>query len=140
MPFESKLRMEYIEGTKTYKLTSPLIYRTWKNVIRIIPTGFVFDGHSIPMLLRGIAGSPFASTTVKASCYHDWLCRFWVAQGRMPRAEGDSEYSHALADEGWKGGPWKAFKRKRNYIAVRIGAGMAWISGLFKRRKKKPKK
>lgn len=139
MPFESKLQMEFMEGTVKYKLLSILLYRDWKGKLWSIPKDFSSDGHSIPGLLRSIAGSPFATIVAKASWLHDWL-RKLAREGIISYSTADSKYSQALADEGWKGGPWRAFKRKRNYLAVRVGAGLGWISGLFKRRKKKLKK
>ncbi len=135
MPFKSKLQMEFIEGTTKYKLLKPLVYVTWKGVICIIPEGFASDGHSIPKLLRSIAGSPFATIVAKASWYHDYLCHL-VRLGLMKRNKADSEYSHALSDEGWNKGFWNVFKRKRNYVGVRIGAGLGWITGLFKKKRK----
>lgn len=141
MPFKTELQMKHIKGTEMYKLLSPLVYRTWKDIKRVVPRKYPSDGHSIPKLLRSIAGSPFASTTVEAAWYHDYLCGTLVKQGKMSRREADSEYSHALSDLGWnkKGGFWKTVKRKRNYLGVRFGAGLKWFSGLFKKRKQKIK-
>ncbi len=122
--FKTKLQIEHIENTVLYRLTSPLVYVTWEGVEHIVPENFTTDGHSYPPLLRSILGSPFASKNVEAAVYHDWLCMTKI----VSRREADSEYSHAMAD--LKTPVWK---RKRNYLGVRIGAVGSWISRLWKR-------
>jgi len=119
MAFKTKLNIQHIEGTEKYKLITPLVYITWKGIERIIPKDFPSDGHSIPKLLRSIAGSPFATKYPKSAWYHDWLIKMQI----VSRKEADSEYSHAMKDEGAT-----TFQHKRNYIGVRIGAFFGWLS------------
>ena len=120
MPFKSKLNMQHIDGTESYFLLLPIIYITWKKVKRIIPMDFVSDGHSIPKLLRSIAGSPFATKYPKSAWLHDYLIKKHI----VPRNIADSEYSRAMKDEGAT-----TFQRKRNYVGVRVGAFFDFLSG-----------
>ena len=50
--------MQHIEGTEMYRLLKPLVYITWKGVRLAPPKGYPSDGHSIPKLLRSLAGCP----------------------------------------------------------------------------------
>ena len=125
MAFKSKLRMEHIDDTEKYKLISDLVYVTWEKERIYVPKDFESDGHSIPKLLRSFAGSPFATKYPKSAWYHDWLCKMTKLE-LITRKYADSEYSHALKDEGAT-----TFQRKRNYIGVRIGA---WFGSLWRKK------
>ena len=124
--FKSKLNMQHIDATVKYKLITRLVYESWDKITYIVPKNYPSDGHSIPVLLRSIAGSPFATKYPKSAWLHDRLCE----TGEVPRSKADSMYSQAMADE--KAPVWK---RKRNWLGVRIGAGFKWLGGLFKRKK-----
>ena len=130
MGFKTNLKMEHIPRTERYFLLKELIYLNRKGEKRTVPLGFDSDGHSIPKLLRSIAGSPFATKYPKSAWLHDYLCKMLVHTGLMPRKEADKEYSEAMRDEGAS-----KFQCGRNYTGVRIGAGFQWITKLFKRKK-----
>lgn len=133
--FKTSLKLKHRKKTELFVLLCPLIYETWKKKTRTVPAGFETDGHSYPKVLDAILGNPVASETIEAAVCHDHACR----EGKMSRRQADKEYSQAMSDLGWnfKSGGWsRAFRRKRNWIGVRIGAGLKWIQDKFKKRKK----
>ena len=113
MPFKSKLNMQHIEGTETYKLLTRLIYVDLEKKEWFVEKDFESDGHSIPRLLRSFAGSPFATKYPKSSWFHDKWCK----TGEIPRRKADAKYKELMGAEGAN-----KFQQIRNYLGVRIGA------------------
>ena len=118
--FKSRLKMQYLEGTLKYKLLSRLVYESFEGEKYTVPRDYVSDGHSIPRLLRSVAGSPFSTKYPKSAWLHDHLLEFNL----LSRKEADELYAEAMRSEG---ASW--FQQKRNYWGVRIGS-------LFSRRKR----
>lgn len=117
MAFKSFLDIRHIEGTEQYKLLRDLIYISNNGFKWIILKGFKSDGHSIPQLLRSIAGSPFATKFPRSAWLHDYL--LW----RIPRKKADLLYKEAMASEGAT-----KFQQIRNYYGVRVGAFFGWLT------------
>ena len=126
MPFITKLRMEHIEGTELYKLFDPLIYIDSDGKEWILKRETKSDGHSIPKLLRSVAGSPFATKYPKSAWFHD----FWCKTGIIPRREADKKYKQMMKEEGAN-----KFQQVRNYAGVRTGAFFNWITSPFRKKK-----
>ena len=116
--------MRHIEDTEFYKLLEPLVYATPEGQNWTIRVGYVSDGHSIPKLLRSLAGSPFATKYPKSAWLHDFLCQTKV----ITRKEADLLYVRAMKAEGAN---W--FQQKRNYAGVRLGVFGNWVSKLWRR-------
>ena len=126
MPFPNKLRMEHIDGTERYKLIGILIWidpdgKEWR-----LEIGTESDGHSIPKLLRSIAGSPFATKYPKSAIFHDKWCK----TGIIPRREADKKYKQMMKEEGAN-----KFQQIRNYAGVRVGSFFKWITSPFRKKK-----
>ena len=119
MPFINKLNIQHIEGTEDYLLLTSLVYIDKKGKKWVVDEKFRSDGHSIPPLLRSFAGSPFATKFPKSAWFHDDWCR----SGIIPRREADKKYKELLKEEGAT-----KFQQIRNYLGVRVMAGMSWIS------------
>ncbi len=141
--FKSELHLKYIFGTELFDLTEPLIYETWGGTIRETPIGFRTDGHSYPDKLKYILGNPVGSETLPAAINHDHDRR----DPEIPDELADKWYSQAMSDLGWnfkdqkeKYGWMRAisrtFRRKRNYLGVRIGSFFNWFSKEGRRDKK----
>ncbi|HDY86562.1 MAG TPA: DUF1353 domain-containing protein [bacterium] len=131
MPFLSKLKMEHIERTVRYKLIAVLTYRTWGGKIIDMHIGFDSDGRSVPILLRSVAGCPFATKFPRPPFYHDFLLKFSVRLGLMSQFEAVSEYSRALKDDGAS-----VYERKRDWLGVRLGDYWYNLKHWFRRKKK----
>ena len=121
MGFKSKLNMQHVEGTETYKLLTRLVYIDLKGKKWVVKKAFISDGHSIPKLLRSFAGSPFATKYPKSAWFHD----MWCKTGIISRREADIKYKELMKAEGANG-----FQQIRNYIGVRIGH----FFGMFRRK------
>ncbi len=130
MPFITKLQMEHIDRTETYFLLSDLDYMTWAGKKHTTHKGFASDGHSIPKIVRGIVGSPFATKHPRPAFYHDDLLVNYVRKGLMTQFEAASEYSHAMKDDGAS-----TFKRKAYWLGVRFGDYWHNLKRKFRRKK-----
>ncbi|NHZ87178.1 MAG: DUF1353 domain-containing protein [Planctomycetia bacterium] len=117
--FVTKLQMEHVCGTESYKLLSPLICFDEEGERWELKIGMVSDGHSIPKLLRSFAGSPFATKFPRPAWFHD----FWCRTGIIPRSVADRKYRGLL-----RLANASKYIQYRNYIGVRVGAGLKWIS------------
>ena len=78
-----------------------------------IPSGFIFDGATIPKLAWLIIGPPFEPDFILAACIHDWYCNNALTYN--DRVIGDAVFFKILADE--KVPYWR---RALMYSAVRL--------------------
>lgn len=81
----------------------------------VVPVGFGWDGASVPILLTPIV--PKAYGTMRASCFHDYLCR--RATNKLERKFADHIWRSVLKEEGMSG-----LRSDLGYVGVRIGAAL----------------
>ena len=72
------------------KLTAAVIVR-WRGVAIVVPSGFEFDGASVPFFLWWWV-SPWRQWVVLAACVHDYLYRTRM----LPRDEADHVFKLLL--------------------------------------------
>lgn len=96
---------------KSRALTAPLVCKNQDGTVGHIPTGFVWDGSSVPFVFRGLF--PRHDHPI-ASCRHDWRCKY--ARDPSERAWADKEFEKDVGTTSW----WVT--KKIGYIGVRIGA------------------
>ena len=63
------------------KLVKDFVF-TMGGIEYTIPRGFVFDGASIPKLVRPLMGSPFHPRYIEAALVHDFCCQLCL-EGNM---------------------------------------------------------
>lgn len=81
-----------------------------------IPTGYTFDGASIPRLAWSAIGAPFEPDFIFAACVHDWFCEVSSAGGNYQiRVIGDAVFFALLTKAGVP-----RWKRTFMYLAVRM--------------------
>jgi hypothetical protein len=115
VPFESKLRTEYI-GAGNSMLITPLVYRIpGSNSMVYVPRAFVTDFASIPRVFRVIVTGQ--DNTKLPAVVHDFLYSKHIGS----RAWADGIFLKAMKDEGV---PW--WKRSMCYSGVRAGGWIAW--------------
>lgn len=76
-----------------------------------VPSGFVWDGSSVPAVFQGIF--PRHRHPI-ASCRHDWRCR--NAKNAVERKWADGQFEIDVGSTSW----W--ITKKVGYLGVRIGA------------------
>lgn len=84
----------------------------------LVPSGFQFDGASIPRPVWSLIGSPFEPAYMRAAVAHDWL---YHVHHRHTREQADKLFCAVLIDDGvseWVAGAM--------YRAVRLGGGLYW--------------
>lgn len=92
-------------------LTAPLLVEGFDGSPDLIPTGFTWDGSSVPLVVQGIF--PRHRHPI-ASCRHDWRCQ--NAKNAQERKIADEEFQKDVGATSW----W--ITKKVGYIGVRIGA------------------
>lgn len=92
-------------------LTEPLICEHWDGSTRYIPTGFGWDGSSVPFIFQGMF--PRHRHPI-ASCRHDWRCAH--AKNKAERKWADQEFEKDVGTTSWY------VTKKIGYYGVRIGA------------------
>lgn len=90
-----------------------------------VPTGYRFDGASIPRLLWSLIGSPFEPDLMVAACVHDWYCEH-TANSYQSRVIGDAVFFYLLAKAGVP-----RWRRVVMYLGVRLNS--YWFYGRFQR-------
>ena len=91
-----------------YKLLEDLVYRDIT-----VPEGFEWDGASVPLLVTPIV--PRSYGTMRASCFHDYLCS--KAKNKHQRKYADKVWKWILEEDGYDG-----LRLKAAHFGVRIGA------------------
>lgn len=112
--FFSSLEVEVLPGGERYRLTKNFYVRH-RDVMYVIPSGFVTDFASVPRVLWAIF-PPFGPYT-KAAVLHDWLYQL----GKATRAEADRAFLDAMAEL-----DVPRIARMAMYYGVRFGGGAAW--------------
>ena len=92
-------------------LTKPLYCQRFDGSHGSIPTGFEWDGSSVPFLFQGIF--PRHRHPI-ASCRHDYRCG--IAKTKDERKWADKEFEKDVGKTSW----W--ITKKVGYLGVRIGA------------------
>lgn len=87
----------------------------------IVPSGYLFDGASIPRALWTLVGSPMDPQFVRAALIHDWLCDHVVE--RRDRRLADDIFLYLLD---YSNVP--ECKRYAMYAGVRMYALLFWKS------------
>ena len=105
-----KIKVEPTENEREWKLLETLLYRG-----TLVPSGFVFDGASIPPGLRILF--PHGGKKFFAACVHDWCYR----TGCVSRASADILFLTAMKENNVT--PWKA---KAMYKGVRVFGVISW--------------
>lgn len=129
--FINDLRVEDItEGTdtQTLRLLAPFtVYSAELDAIITVPTGFIFDGESIPVWLQGIV-KPFGQSK-RGACVHDYLYRYGsytTLSGsvvKVTRAQADKVYFELVRAKGLP--TWRANLR---WGVLRLVGWAAWNS------------
>lgn len=122
----------YVESVEPQPIRRNLYGRTWyvtDGIVRIrygkhsleIPSGYEFDGPSIPRLFWSIVGlSPLDDEALFASLGHDWVCDH---PDEMPRVMGDALFVSAMGPHVWNGRTFPGVpncRRRLMYFAVRF--------------------
>lgn len=62
----------------------------------VVPRGFVWDGCSIPGIVRGVIGTPYDGPQRDAGLLHDYLYETW----KVTRKDADELFYRQLLDDG----------------------------------------
>ena len=124
MPFMTKLKVTFIEGTKKVMLDEPLIYMipdkfpvsALRGLMVIAPIGFPSDLASIPQLLQ--FGFSKIGTHRRAAVTHDRL--YDTAQ--YSKKIADLIFLYAMKDDNVN-----RIKRRLMYWAVKYGGTLSWL-------------
>jgi hypothetical protein len=92
-------------------LTEPLKYVRYGGGVGLIPSGFEWDGSSVPWIFQGFFPRHWHPI---ASCRHDWRCK--KAMTPEERLFADKEFERDVGTTSW----W--ITKKVGYLGVRIGA------------------
>ena len=115
------------DGPRCMRVTTPI----WEDVTTLegvfhavqIPTGYRFDGASIPRLAWSIIGAPFDPQYCLAACIHDWYCEHSHEIGDyQARVIGDAVFFALLKKAGVP-----HWRRVLMYMAVRLNSW--WFYG-----------
>lgn len=87
----------------------------------IIPSGYRFDGASIPRPLWSLIGSPFDPDLLLAACVHDWYCEH-TQHCYQSRVIGDAVFLYMLTKAGVA-----RWRRVLLYLGVRLNS--YWFYG-----------
>jgi len=98
-------------GRNRYILMEDYIYKDIR-----IPSGFIFDGASVPKLFQFIS-TPFHPDVMAAAIVHDWL----YVNHQTDRKAADIILYDLLVANGIR-----KFKAKLMYKAVRVGGVASW--------------
>lgn len=118
-PFRAELLDERRAGRLVWRFLEPLVFDSavagrWITV----PKGFVHDGESISLMLRGLTGPD----CLRSGAVHDYLYTAHTIDGQpIERDLADSIYEEACIAEGLD----PIFARQR-YNAVRAFGGSHW--------------
>ena len=88
-----------------------------------IPSGYPFDGASIPRVCWSLIGSPFEPDLMLAACVHDWYCEH-SAECYQSRVIGDAVFFYLLTKAGVA-----RWRRVLMYLGVRLNS--FWFYGRF---------
>ena len=126
---KTPLQLEWMPGTRNFKLIRSLKYDDDYGFSIVVPRGSTTDFASIPRVLRSI-WSPYDPRWIVASIIHDYLYR----EGVMPRAEADDKFRDIMRQSG--------AGRNRFFLdrGVRFGGSSSYDPKNRKSRKKKAKK
>jgi hypothetical protein len=105
------IKVSPTENTRQWELLEDIWYREVK-----VPSGFIFDGASIPFVLRGMF--PHGGKKFFASAIHDYCYR----TGCISKVDSDRLFLKALLENGVTN--WKA---KALYLGVRYGGHVPWM-------------
>lgn len=120
--------LDVTEGfqTHTLQLLEPLVvYSGILDAVITVPSGFTFDGESIPLCLQWLA-PPFGDSK-RGACVHDWLYRKAGYQDEhgvlrtVRRSQADAVYRELIEAKGLPG--WRANIR---WAVLRLVGGLAW--------------
>lgn len=120
--------LDAAEGTEVNKLRliSPFtVYSGVLDAVITVPTGFTFDGESIPLILHGLV-PPFGQSK-RGACVHDYLYRYrgYRTPGgdfhKVTRAQADAVYKELVLLKGLPS--WRANVR---WSVLRLVGGLAW--------------
>lgn len=85
--FSGELKLEKLRSGNSFLLKVPLKFTDRRGVIWQVPTGFVFEGTSIPRPFWSIIGTPFREKYVRALILHEHysstMLRDWRETHRM---------------------------------------------------------
>lgn len=134
--------LDITEGfdTRTLELESPFsVYSGTLDAIITVPSGFVFDGESIPIWLQWL--SPPFGDSKRGACVHDWIYRnagFYDADGvfhPLLRKQADAVYRELIEAKGLP--RWRATIR---WAVLRLVGWVAWRDNRRTRDKSLPPK
>ena len=104
--------MRNVPGKPIHRaLTQPLDAVEFDGSAGIVPSGFEWDGSSVPLIFQGIF--PRHHHPI-ASCRHDWRCKH--AKTSKERKWADKEFEKDVGSTSW----W--ITKKLGYWGVRVGA------------------
>jgi hypothetical protein len=109
--FQSRLLMSPVGSERWWMLEAPLVYKSDRFGLIVVPTGFIFDGNSLPRFARFI-NSP--TDFAEAGAVHDFLYRFGFKLG-VSRKLADQIYVEALVTLGMG-----KFQAKLRYLGLRL--------------------
>lgn len=112
--FKTELTVTHLIGTNSYRMKEPLVYEG--SLKFTVPTGFIFDGASVPKFLTGVLPRSGARYD-RAACLHDWL----YASRQTDRKTADNLFLEAMRSDGVG-----KFKSWIMYRAVRIFGSKAY--------------
>lgn len=112
MPYFTRDYINYIDNLdSTYTLQEDLDFVDDNGDLISVPTGFTFDGATIPRFFWRLCGPPMHHENVRAACVHDFI----YTKKRLPRKKCDSLFYDALIIEGKN-----SVIAKLMYCAVRL--------------------
>lgn len=126
---------------RTYRLEQEYQYCWLKDGINnrmLIPTGFTYDGASVPRFIWSLSGITPDGLIRAAALVHDWIYNHagllppgfqqylqedqWLdVHGRWSRREADRMFSRIMRDAGVS-----RFRRRIAYLAVRLFGWFSW--------------
>lgn len=121
MPFESDLDVHFLRGRMGAVLDSDLVYRTVKDVLIVVRSGFETDFASVPQFLGSLI--PKVGRLRDAAVVHDWLYRGHEG-GLYARSDADRIFREAMRECGvWWWRRWMA------WAGVRLFGRLSWEMG-----------
>ena len=128
--FPDELRGKFIARNQ-WAVIRDFRYNSPKFGLITVPCGFITDGASIPSILWGIIGSPWAGDYPEAAVIHDWV----YTEQSFKRSDCDKIFLEGM---GILGVNW--FKRRIMYRAVRTFGWIPWKNKAYKKEKDKEPK
>ena len=123
--FPDELRGKFIAKNQ-WVIIRDFRYNSPKYGLITVPCGFCTDGASIPSLLWGVIGSPWAGNYPEAAVIHDYT----YFEKKFTRAECDKIFLEAMGILGVS-----FLKRRLMYRALRIFGWLAWKNKAYKKEK-----